>query len=136
MPGYTFYFVLPDYLAVLGSYVIGFADAFKLATVLGSVLMPVAYAMGRLFGARHPSRGVGAGDPAVLVLCGPRSRTTTGTLRSRRCSNASRTCDGMARMMCMPRDSRTLAAPIEKVCSPGAALLMSRTAAGCWPPLA
>ena len=55
MPAYTYYFVLPDILAVLASYVIGFAVAFKLATILGSVLMPItAYAMGRLFRAPRP----------------------------------------------------------------------------------
>jgi hypothetical protein len=55
MPAYTYYFVLPDVLATLASYVIGFAVAFKLATVLGSVLMPLcAYAMGRLFRAPRP----------------------------------------------------------------------------------
>lgn len=55
MPAYTYYFVLPDVLATFASYVIGFAVAFKLATVLGSVLMPVcAYAMGRLFRAPRP----------------------------------------------------------------------------------
>jgi len=55
MPAYTYYFVLPDLLAVLASYVIGFAVAFKLATILGSVLMPItAYAMGRLFRAPRP----------------------------------------------------------------------------------
>ncbi len=55
MPAYTYYFVLPDYLAVLGSYVIGFALAFKMATILGSVLMPVgAYVMARLFRAPRP----------------------------------------------------------------------------------
>ncbi|MGB8178934.1 MAG: hypothetical protein WCF63_02105 [Acidimicrobiales bacterium] len=54
-PLFTYYFVLPDVLATLGSYVIGFAVAFKLATVLGSVLMPVtAYALGRLFRAPRP----------------------------------------------------------------------------------
>src|ERR1035437_1957414 len=41
MPAYTYYFVLPDVLAVLASYVINFAVAFKLATILGSVLMPI-----------------------------------------------------------------------------------------------
>ena len=62
MPIYTYYFVLPDFLAVLGSYVIGFAHAFKLATILGSMLMPgSAYLMGRLFGARKPI-------PAALAL--------------------------------------------------------------------
>jgi len=46
MPAYTYYFVLPDLLATLGSYVITFAVAMKLATILGSVLMPItAYMM-------------------------------------------------------------------------------------------
>ena len=55
MPAYTYYFVLPDVLAVLASYVINFAVAFKLATILGSVLMPImAYCMGRLFRAPRP----------------------------------------------------------------------------------
>jgi hypothetical protein len=55
MPAYTYYFVLPDYFATLASYVIGFAVAFKLATVLGSVLMPIAaYTLGRLFRAPRP----------------------------------------------------------------------------------
>ena len=62
MPAYTYYFVLPDYLAVLGSYVIGFAVAFKLATIVGSVLTPVgAYVMARLFRAPRPV-------PAALAL--------------------------------------------------------------------
>jgi hypothetical protein len=55
MPAYTYYFVLPDILAWFGSYVVGFAIAFKLATILGSVLMPItAYMMGRLFKAPRP----------------------------------------------------------------------------------
>ena len=55
IPAYTYYFVLPDVLATFASYVIGFAVAMKLATVLGSVLMPItAYAMGRLFRAPRP----------------------------------------------------------------------------------
>jgi hypothetical protein len=55
MPAYTYYFVLPDYLATLGSYLIGFAHAFKFATLLGSVLIPpAAYTMGRLFRAPRP----------------------------------------------------------------------------------
>ena len=55
MPAYTYYFVLPDVLATVASYVIGFAVAFKLATILGSVLMPIAaYCMGRLFRAPRP----------------------------------------------------------------------------------
>ena len=55
MPAYSYYFVLPDILAAWGSYLIGFAVAMKLATILGSVLMPFgAYAMGRLFRAPRP----------------------------------------------------------------------------------
>lgn len=55
MPAYTYYFVLPDVLATWASYVINFAIAFKLATILGSVLMPVStYLMGRLFRAPRP----------------------------------------------------------------------------------
>ena len=55
LPAYTYYFVLPDVLATFASYLIGFAVAMKLATILGSVLMPItAYAMGRLFKAPRP----------------------------------------------------------------------------------
>ncbi len=62
MPAYTYYFVLPDFLATLASYVIGFAVAFKLATIVGSLLLPLsAYAMGRLFRAPRPV-------PAALAL--------------------------------------------------------------------
>ncbi len=62
MPAYTYYFVLPDYLAVLGSYVVSFALAFKVATIAGSVMMPIsAYVMARLFRAPRPV-------PAALAL--------------------------------------------------------------------
>ena len=62
MPAYTYYFVLPDYFAVLASYVVGFAVAFKVATILGSVLMPIAaYVMARLFRAPRPV-------PAALAM--------------------------------------------------------------------
>jgi len=55
MPAYTYYFVLPDLIAVLLSYVVSFAVAFKLATVLGSLLIPLgAYVMARLFRAPRP----------------------------------------------------------------------------------
>ncbi|MCX6508945.1 MAG: hypothetical protein NTY27_07160, partial [Actinobacteria bacterium] len=55
MPLYTYYFVLPDFLAVLASFVIPFAVAMKLATALGSLIMPLsAYVMGRLFRAPRP----------------------------------------------------------------------------------
>ncbi len=54
-PAYTFYFVLPDVLVALASHLISYDVAFKLATVLGSVLLPVAaWALGRLFGLRAP----------------------------------------------------------------------------------
>ena len=62
MPAYTYYFILPDYFAVLAGYVINYALAFKLVTILGSVLMPVAaYAMARLFRAPRPV-------PAALAM--------------------------------------------------------------------
>lgn len=55
MPLFSYYFILPDLFASLLTYVIGFAVAFKLATILGSLLMPItAYAMGRLFRAPRP----------------------------------------------------------------------------------
>lgn len=54
-PLYTLYFILPDLLVALGSYVIHYDVAFKLAVVLGSLLMPVAaWACGRLFRLRPP----------------------------------------------------------------------------------
>ncbi|HVX21535.1 MAG TPA: hypothetical protein VHB02_09315 [Acidimicrobiales bacterium] len=54
-PIYTFYFVLPDALVAVGSHVISYNVAFKLATVLGSLLLPVAaWACGRLFRLRPP----------------------------------------------------------------------------------
>lgn len=54
-PLYTYYFVLPDLIAAVVSYVLPYQLAFKLATITGSVLMPVcAYGMGRLFRLRPP----------------------------------------------------------------------------------
>ncbi|HVC71420.1 MAG TPA: 6-pyruvoyl-tetrahydropterin synthase-related protein [Acidimicrobiales bacterium] len=58
----TFYFPLPDFLAVAFSYVIPFNIAFKLMTVLGSLLLPVAaWLFGRLAGLERPR-------PAVLAI--------------------------------------------------------------------
>lgn len=54
-PDYSFYFVLPDVLVALAAHVISYDIAFKFATVLGSVLLPVsAWALGRLLGLRAP----------------------------------------------------------------------------------
>jgi hypothetical protein len=54
-PIYTYYFVVPDLFAALLSYLIPYGIAFKLMTVLGSVLTPVgAWACGRLFRLRAP----------------------------------------------------------------------------------
>jgi hypothetical protein len=65
-PLYTYYFVLPDLLAALASFIIPYAISFKLVTVLGSVLLPVAaWAMARLFGMR---RGF-PGAVAAITLC-------------------------------------------------------------------
>jgi hypothetical protein len=66
LPLYTYYFLLPDLFTALASYVIPYALAFKWATVLGSLLLPVAaWAMGRLFGLR---RGF-PGALAAITLC-------------------------------------------------------------------
>ncbi len=55
MPLYTYYFVLPDILAALGSFLIPATVAFKIATALGSLLMPLsAYVMGRLLRLPRP----------------------------------------------------------------------------------
>ncbi len=65
-PLYTYYFVLPDLIGALLSYVVPYALAFKWITVLGSVLLPVAaWAMGRLFGMRRAFPGA----LAALTLC-------------------------------------------------------------------
>lgn len=65
-PLYTYYFVLPDLIGALLSYVVPYALAFKWITVLGSVLLPVAaWMMGRLFGLRRAFPGA----LAALTLC-------------------------------------------------------------------
>jgi len=54
-PLYTYYFVLSDLLAAVASYVLPYTVAFKLTTILGSLLLPVcAYALGRCFRLRAP----------------------------------------------------------------------------------
>ena len=54
-PLYSYYFVLPDLVAALLAFLVPYGVAFKLATVLGSVLMPFcAWGMGRLFRLRDP----------------------------------------------------------------------------------
>jgi hypothetical protein len=65
-PLYTYYFVLADLIAAVGSYIVPYAVAFKWATVLGSLLLPLAaWAMGRLFGMRRAFPGA----LAALTLC-------------------------------------------------------------------
>ena len=55
MPLYTFYFTLPDFFIAVGSWIIPFDVAFKIGTVLGSVLLPItAWACGRFFRLRPP----------------------------------------------------------------------------------
>jgi hypothetical protein len=54
-PLYTFYFTLPDLFIAVGGWVIPYDLAFKLGTILGSVLLPVcAWACGRFFRLRPP----------------------------------------------------------------------------------
>jgi hypothetical protein len=52
---YTFYFSIPDLFAAVGGWIIPYDIAFKLITVLGSVILPItAWACGRLFRLRPP----------------------------------------------------------------------------------
>jgi hypothetical protein len=54
-PLYTFYFTIPDLFIAIGGWIIPYGVAFKLGTVLGSVLLPVcAWACGRFFRLRAP----------------------------------------------------------------------------------
>ncbi|MEI7858823.1 MAG: hypothetical protein WCI26_03235 [Acidimicrobiales bacterium] len=54
-PLYTFYFPLPGIITVLLDAVFSYEVAFKLVTVMGSLLLPVcAWAFGRLAGLRRP----------------------------------------------------------------------------------
>ena len=54
-PLYTFYFTLPDLFIAIGGWVIPYDIAFKMGTILGSVLLPVcAWACGRFFRLRPP----------------------------------------------------------------------------------
>ncbi len=54
-PLYTFYFPLPGLITVLFNAVVSYDVAFKLVTVLGTLLLPVcAWAFGRLSGLRDP----------------------------------------------------------------------------------
>ena len=54
-PLYTFYFTLPDLFIAIGGWVIPYDVAFKMGTILGSVLLPVcAWACGRFFRLRPP----------------------------------------------------------------------------------
>lgn len=55
-PIYTFYFLLPDALAAVGGWIIPYNIAFKWATVLGSIALPVAaWAFARLLRLRPPA---------------------------------------------------------------------------------
>ncbi len=57
-PLYTFYFPLPGLVTVLFNVVFSYDIAFKLATILGSLLLPLcAWAFGRLAGLRDPGPG-------------------------------------------------------------------------------
>ena len=54
-PLYTFYFTIPDLFIAIGGWIIPYGVAFKLGTVLGSVMLPVcAWACGRFFRLRAP----------------------------------------------------------------------------------
>ena len=67
-PVYTYYFLLPDLLTALASklHLMSYAFAFKMSTILGSLLLPVAaWLMARLFGMRRAYGGA----LAAITLC-------------------------------------------------------------------
>jgi hypothetical protein len=86
MPLYTFYFTLPDLFIALGAHVIPYDVAFKLMTVLGSVLLPItAWACGRFFRLRPPIPTLLAAatlpflfDPTFTILGGNLFSTLAG----------------------------------------------------------
>jgi hypothetical protein len=54
-PLYTFYFTIPDAFIAFAGWIIPYGVAFKMGTILGSVLLPVtAWACGRFFRLRPP----------------------------------------------------------------------------------
>ncbi len=54
-PLYTFYFTIPDAFIAVAGWVIPYGVAFKMGTILGSVMLPVcAWACGRFFRLRQP----------------------------------------------------------------------------------
>ena len=54
-PLYTFYFTIPDLFIAIGGWIIPYGVAFKMGTILGSVLLPIcAWACGRFFRLRAP----------------------------------------------------------------------------------
>jgi len=68
-PLYTFYFPLPDLLAAVAGAVIGPAVAFKLATALGVLLLPVsAWLFGRLAGLERPRPAVLAAASLLFIF--------------------------------------------------------------------
>jgi hypothetical protein len=86
MPLYTFYFTLPDFFIAVGGWIIPYDVAFKLMTVLGSVLLPVtAWACGRFFRLRPPIPTLLAAatlpflfDPTFTILGGNLFSTLAG----------------------------------------------------------
>jgi hypothetical protein len=86
MPLYTFYFTLPDLFIAIGAHVIAYDVAFKLMTVLGSVLLPItAWACGRFFRLRPPIPTLLAAvtlpflfDPTFTILGGNLFSTLAG----------------------------------------------------------
>jgi hypothetical protein len=86
MPLYTFYFTLPDLFIAVGSWVIPYDIAFKLMTIMGSVLLPItAWACGRFFRLRPPIPTILAAatlpflfDPTFTILGGNLFSTLAG----------------------------------------------------------
>ncbi|HMK62009.1 MAG TPA: hypothetical protein VK386_00195, partial [Acidimicrobiales bacterium] len=85
-PLYTFYFTIPDVFIAVAGWVIPYTIAFKMGTILGSVLLPVcAWACGRFFGLRPPLPTLLAAaalpflfDPTFTILGGNLFSTLAG----------------------------------------------------------
>jgi len=81
-PLFQYYFIFPYFMAALMSYIIPFNIAFKLATVLGIFLLPIAaYISTRLLGFRFPSPAIAA-SATLLFLFKEEGIAAGGTIRS------------------------------------------------------
>src|ERR1700733_10028269 len=68
-PLYTFYFTIPDLFIAIAGWIIPYGVAFKLGTILGSVILPIcAWACGRFFRLRAPLPAILAAAPLPFLF--------------------------------------------------------------------